>query len=119
MFLVQLLSDGRISTGMVDCMMAYLMERLQSQPESDQVYAIETLQFMFEVEKWAKQKDGGGKPPRYLRRLKALLSTGKEALLFPLFWAEIHHFLGVKVDIAKAEIIYGTNILFHKLANTV
>ena len=45
--------------------------------------------------------------------------SGKDVLLFPLFWAEMHHFLGVKVDMIKAEILYGANTLFRQLAQMI
>ncbi|KAF9022437.1 hypothetical protein BDZ89DRAFT_205356 [Hymenopellis radicata] len=110
LFLVQLLADDQVSTGIVDCMSSYLSSRLEEQPERDEAVVVETLQFMFELGKMKRAKDFNEKSPKYVRRLEAMLREGKKKLLFPVYWPEMHHFFAVKIDFKTREIAYGDSL---------
>ncbi|THH16946.1 hypothetical protein EW146_g3772 [Bondarzewia mesenterica] len=106
-----LLSDGMISTGVVDLMVHWISEKARASDEVRGRYVVVGLKFWTELDKAHNHGYFTSSPiPRFLERLEKKLRTGEKTLLFSVFLSKHKHFIAMEVDFMKAAIACGDSL---------
>ena len=89
---IRLLSYSLIDGNLIDMMFAYLSDRTERDPTLDNFAIIETLRFMYDINKAASADDHKKPLTPLLQRLEERIKeTESDVLIFPVHFSEQKH----------------------------
>jgi len=96
-------------TNHMNMMFSYLSDRVERDEATNAFVVIENLCFMHEIKKAKTLKHWDSPSPSFLKCLEEWILDKKVlVMVFPVFMADMKHWLAFRIDFENAEIAYGT-----------
>jgi hypothetical protein len=111
-------NNTMMATDHINMMFAHLADRAETDKVTDDFVMIENLRFMHEIEKANSYTYWDSPSPSFLRRLEErVLQKALTAMIFPVYLANMRHWLAFRIDFENKELAYGNQFrwppLFH------